>query len=323
MGPPEGYYYMLDDLTLQPLAVVAPLDAFVAAFLLDREAARCTPKTLEHYQYTCGSFVAYLRARSVSQIREISPHHIRAYLVSLQRRGLKDTTQHVHARGIKAWLNWLVREGDLDASPMRKVAMPRLEQRVPAPFSPEEIRRLLDACDQRDALGVRNRAIVLTLLDTGLRAAELVSLCVGDVNMRSGMLTLMGKGRKQRTVRVGSKARAAILRMLALGQGARHGDPLWATCASNAPQGSPLTRHGLQTMLRRLGARAGVTPCGPHRFRRTFALWCLRDGMDLHSLRMLMGHSSLAVLQRYLALAGEDIERAHIAHSPVDRLLGG
>jgi integrase/recombinase XerD len=66
---------------------------------------------------------------------------------------------------------------------------------------------------------------------------------------------------------------------------------------------------------------AGVEPCAPHRFRRTFALWCLRDGMDLHSLRMLMGHSTLAVLQRYLALAGEDLERVHKQHSPADRLL--
>jgi integrase/recombinase XerD len=70
-----------------------------------------------------------------------------------------------------------------------------------------------------------------------------------------------------------------------------------------------------------LGERAKVSPCHPHRFRRTFALWCLRHGMDLHSLRLLMGHSSLAVFQRYLALAGEDIERAHRLHSPVGNLL--
>jgi len=71
----------------------------------------------------------------------------------------------------------------------------------------------------------------------------------------------------------------------------------------------------------RPGRAAGVRPCAPHRFRRTFALWCLRDGMDLHSLRLLMGHSNLTVLQRYLALASGDVERAHIAHSPVDNLL--
>jgi len=61
-------------------------------------------------------------------------------------------------------------------------------------------------------------------------------------------------------------------------------------------------------------------PCHPHRFRRTFALWWIRDGTDLHALRLLMGHRSLAVLQRYLPLAREDIESAHKIHSPVDNL---
>jgi len=70
----------------------------------------------------------------------------------------------------------------------------------------------------------------------------------------------------------------------------------------------------------RVGGRTGVAPCHPHRFLRTLALWCLRDGMEPHSLRLLMGHSSLAILQRCLALAGEDIYRTHKQHSPVDNL---
>lgn len=71
----------------------------------------------------------------------------------------------------------------------------------------------------------------------------------------------------------------------------------------------------------RPGKQTRVQSSGPHRFRRTFALRHLRDGMDLHSLRILMGHSHLSILQRYPALAGEDIGQAHVAHSPVDRLL--
>jgi len=252
----------------------------------------------------------------VDDVRGITAHLIRAYLVSLQRRGLKDTTQHIHARGIRAWLNWLVLEGELEASPMRRVAMPRLEQRVPPPFSPEDVQTLLNGCDRHTTLGSRNYAIILTLLDTGLRAAEFCSLRVGDLDMRSGLCTVLGKGQKQRTVRVGAKARGAIVKMLAMRGEVSNAEPLWA-----GRNGQPLGIHGIQTMLHRLGRRVGVTPCAPHRFRRTFALWCLRDGMDLHSLRMLMGHSTLDVLQRYLALAGEDIERAHKAHSPVDRLL--
>lgn len=314
---------MLEHLTLRPQPVVNTLQAAMAAFMLSREAMRCTPKTLEHYTYTVGGFVGYLGTLDVHDPSEITPPHIRAYLVELQRRGLKDTTQHAHARGIRTWLRWLEAEGDIAQNPMQRVAMPRLEQRIPAPYSPDDVRALLDACDRHSAIGARNHALVLTLLDSGLRASELVGLHVGDVDMRSGLCLVMGKGRKMRQVRVGAKARQAIVRMLAYRPEANATAPLWASYDGRGREtDSALTLHGLQTTLRRLGQAAGVEPCAPHRFRRTFALWCLRDGMDLHSLRMLMGHSTLDVLQRYLALAGEDVERAHKAHSPADRLLG-
>ena len=117
---------------------------------------------------------------------------------------------------------------------MDRVAMPRLEKRISPPFSPDEIQDLLLACDRSSVPGTRNYAIVLTLLDTGLRAAECVSLRVADVNMRSGPTTLLGNGRKQRTVRIGSKARGAILRMLAFRRGGHGNDPLWA---KGGPQG--------------------------------------------------------------------------------------
>ena len=110
--------------------------------------------------------------------------------------------------------------------------------------------------------------------------------------------------------------------MLALRADAMDGQPLWMANSLQGRATGPLSVHGLQTMPVRLGKKADIMPCSPHRFRRTFALWMLRDGCDLHSLRMLMGHSSLVVLRRYLALAGEDVERAHAAHSPGDRLFG-
>ncbi len=99
--------------------------------------------------------------------------------------------------------------------------------------------------------------------------------------------------------------------------------PLWIAYDIQGREDGRLSVHGLQTMIRRTARKAGVENCGPHRFRRTFAVWCLRDGMDLRSLQMLMGHSSLAVLQRYLSLDTADLERAHAMHSPVDKGLVG
>lgn len=308
-------------LTLHESQPFTPLDLHYESFLLDREAQRCTPKTLTHYTYTLGTFVGWLQRCGINSPEEITSHHIRAYLVELQRRGLRDTTQHAHARGIKTWLRWLVNEGELDESPMCRVSMPRLDKRIQPPFSPEEIKALLAACNTKTPKDLRDRAMTLALLDSGLRASEFVGLRVNSVDMRSGLVTVMGKGHKQRTVRFGAKTRQAILRYLARRSEPTQDSPLCIAYRTDGEERSPLTLRGLQMVFRNLGERAGVTPCHPHRFRRTFALWCLRDGMDLHSLRLLMGHSSLAVLQRYLALAGEDIERAHRLHSPVDNLL--
>lgn len=297
------------------------LQESVAQFILDRRASRCTPATIRHYEYTLGAFTSWLADHGVSDVTGILPAHIRAYLVGLQERGLKDTTQHAHARGIRAWLRWLIAEGELAESPMERVAMPRLEQRVPAPFTPDDVRAMLATCDRTTPQGARDYAIVLTLLDSGLRAAEFCSLTVGSINMINGLITVMGKGHKQRQVRIGAQARKAIRRMMAYRATAAEGEPLWGAYEGRIVLAGALSQRGLASMLKRLGARAGVQPCNPHRFRRTFALQMLRAGCDLHSLRLLMGHSTLAVLQRYLALGGEDVERAHERYSPVDRML--
>ena len=147
---------------------------------------------------------------------------------------------------------------------------------MPPPFHPDDVRKLLAACDRKADLGLRNHAIVLGLLDSGLRLAEFASLRQGDINMRSGLATVIGKGRKMRTVRFGAKARAALARWLAVGGNVDPRDSLWR-----------LSPRGLQIMLRRLGRKAGIEPCGAHRFRRTFATLLKKGpGIYLHGLKL-------------------------------------
>jgi len=117
--------------------------------------------------------------------------------------------------------------------------------------------------------GLRDYAIMLALTDTGLRASEFVSLRVSSVDMRTGLITVIGKGRKQRTVRVGAKARKSILRYLGTRPDVIPDSPLWVAYGFDGAERGPLTLRGLQIVLRRLGERAGVTPCSPHKFRRT------------------------------------------------------
>jgi site-specific recombinase XerD len=212
-------------LTLQDSQPLSPLDLHYQPFLLDREAERCTPKTTTHYSYRLGTFVGWLQEQGVNCRSYITAHHIRAYLVCLQRRGLKGTTQHAHARGIKAWLRWLVDEGELEESLMSRVSMARLEKRMQSPFSPEDVKPLLAAYNTKPRQDLRDRALTLALLDGGLRASEFVRLRINRLDVRSCLVTVLGRGHKHRTVRFGAKTRQAIFRYLARREQAMQDSP--------------------------------------------------------------------------------------------------
>ena len=291
-----------------------PLPTCLDMFLLHQEASHHTPRTIQFYRYNLSRFLAFLQERGIQFPNEITPHHIRQFLVSLEHRGLKDTTIHSFARPIKTFLNFLVVEGILEASPMRNVSMPKLEQRILPPFSKDDIQKLLTTCS-RDWYGLRDKAIILCLLDTGLRAAEFVGLNVGDID-DDGTITVHGKGGKDRYVHAGALARKALMRYLATRGHLPPHAPMWI-----GRTGKRLTGNGLFQILRRRGRQAGVWPVGPHRFRRTFAIWSLRNGMDVYHLRAILGHADLQMAQRYLALLKEDIIQAHQRASPVDRMI--
>lgn len=289
------------------------LNAHLHSFLLDCEARRLAPGTLAFYREKLTPFVAFLAAQGVGDVAEIAPGHVRAHLVHLQTAGHNAGGQHAAARAIRAWLNFLTAEGDLPDSPMKRVRMPKQDKRILPAFSEEDVGRLLAA-----ARSARDRAIVLCLLDTGLRAAEFVALTVSDVDLSTGAVAVQkGKGGKGRMVYLGAKARRALGRYLRV-RGALTGNaPLWVSLTT----GEGLTANGLRLYLRRLGKRAGVKHCHPHTFRRTFALWALRAGMNVYALQQIMGHADLTMLRRYLALTESDLAHAHREHGPVDTTL--
>ncbi len=298
--------------TLSKLSLSEAFDAL----LLDLQARRASARTLQHYRYQLGAFLADMTAQEVTGPGAITPAHVRAHLVKEQQRGLSNHTVHGRARAIRAWLNFLVREGELAESPMRKVKMPKPDNRILPAFTPADVQALIDAC-----LNGRDKAIVLCLLDTGLRASEFVALNVGDVDMASGaVMVRQGKGGKDRQVYMGAKTRQALQRYLRRRKDAGTmgaSPPLWVSLATMT-KGNRLRVAGLRQVLTRLGRRAGVDHCHPHTFRRTFALWSLRAGMDIYSLQRLMGHADLTMLRRYLALVEADLQTAHRRHGPVN-----
>ena len=282
-------------------------------FMLDCEARRLTPATRQFYRSKLVIFFRWCIDNGVQDIDSLTAHSIRKFFVYLQHRDLSGQYQHNHARSIRAFLNFCVRDELLEKSPFAKVQMPRVEKKVLSALDAKDIHALLRHC-----LNERDRAICLLLLDSGVRASELVALNVGHVDVGTGVVTVhCGKGQKGRITYIGATTRKHLLRYLHRRGEVRADMPLIVSLNT----GARLTVWGLVQVMDRLRKRAGVQECTCHTFRRTFALNCLRNGMNIYVLARLMGHVDITVLRQYLPLVESDLQEAHRRFGAVDHLL--
>jgi integrase/recombinase XerD len=166
----------------------------------------------------------------------------------------------------------------------------------------------------------RDRALILVLLDTGLRASELCALTVGDVDLKSGQVVVKhgeaggAKGGKGRVVYLGKAARRALWRYLATRDDGKNPDrPLFLGKLQRQ-----INKRVLRQLIARLGEKADVAHAHPQRFRHSFAITYLRSGGDLFTLQALLGHRTLEMVQHYAQIAQIDVEQAHRRASPVD-----
>ncbi len=230
-----------------------------------------------------------------------------AYLVDLRDAGLHDRSVARHMSTLRTFSRYLVEEGLLDESPAALLDMPRNPRSLPEVLSPDEVASLLAAPDVSTARGLRDAAMLETLYATGLRVSELVSLRIGDVDFDRGLVTCMGKGRKERLVPIGEQARASLLVYLADGRpfiarsavarGRRggHAAPLFIT-----GQGRPMTRQGFWKLIKRYAELAGIDkPISPHRLRHSFATHLLAGGADLRAVQAMLGHADIGTTQIY------------------------
>lgn len=292
------------------------IEQLLADFLLDARAAGRAAGTLRFYRQKLDGFLAFLAAQAANTPEQITPATLRAFLVHLQSN---HTTGGVHAywRAVRAFVRFLVREDAISHNPLLRVRPPELTQPLLDPVDPATVEALLAACDAT-RLGKRDTAIFLTLLDTGLRAGELVALIVGDVDQADGSITVRkGKGGKGRVVFIGPRTRRAIRAYLRSRYGLQDSDPLFSARGNT----NALTYDGLRSVVTKRAKQAGIAAPPLHSFRRAFALAMLRGGADVVSLSRLMGHGSLPVIQRYLKQLKDDLGAVHRRCGPVDSLL--
>jgi len=288
-------------------------------YLLRCEVEGKSPRTIRAYRETLNRF---LDAVALEQPDEVTAEELYRYLGRFRHLSLE--TRHRYFREVRCFFNWLVDNTYLERSPFRGMRNVRLPQRLVDPFAPEEIARLLEYCDTTP-IGLRDRALLLVLLDTGARCSEVVQLAMSDLDLvRQRLRIRFGKGNKQRVVPFADRC-AGALRAYVAARGPQPG-PLFvaATGHRRLSVDTALQPNGLKQMLRRLGRTTGVPKVHAHRFRHTFATWAIQHDARELDVQYLLGHSSPDMVRRYSSTyRSEQAALRHGAFSPGDQMLAG
>lgn len=245
----------------------------------------------------------------LDSLKRAQRNDVRAFLGHVQTAGSSPRTAARKLAAIRAAYRYFVRTGALDDNPAKTLRAPKQDKDLPDVLSIPEVTKLLEAPDD-EPLGLRDRAILETLYSSGVRAAELVAMRQGDLDLIGGTALVTGKRNKQRIAHLGSHAVDAIRNYLAVRSelGAPAHDVLFVN-----HRGGPLTSRSVQRIVSRyvqqvLPGRAEVSP---HTLRHTFATHMLDGGADLRVVQELLGHSSLSSTQIYTHVSIDRLKQVY------------
>ena len=290
----------------------AEIDRFLDQLWMERGLS---DHTLSAYRRDLRKFSGWLDQSEIG-MRAAGRADIQNFLVHESKRGLKPRSLARLLSSIRAYYSSLLLDGILSKDPAAEVDSPKLGQSLPVSLSEEQVVALLAAPDIESAKGLRDRAMLELLYATGLRVSELIGLRDSQINLRAGIVRVMGKGSRERIVPMGEVAQQWLQRWL------RQGRPELLLQASSdllfpGRAGKMMTRQTFWHIIKRCAADAGIgQQLSPHTLRHAFATHLLNHGADLRSVQMLLGHANLSTTQIYTHVARERLQQLHAVHHP-------
>lgn len=252
-----------------------------------------------------------------SQLDAALQEHLFDYLALRVQQGYAAKSNARLLSSLRAYYGLKQRNGEIKDDPTRLLEMPKLPRSVPKALSESQIDAILRGDSGDDDEQILLRTMLELMYACGLRVSELVDLPTSGVNLRQGLLRVMGKGAKERLVPMGEEAQYWLERYISSVRTPWLGKKQ-ETALFIHKDGTPWTRQGLWLALKKRAVIAGVDSdkVSPHVIRHSFATHLLNHGADLRVLQMLLGHSSMSTTQIYTLIAKEGLKRIHKQHHP-------
>ncbi|SHF75405.1 integrase/recombinase XerD [Modicisalibacter ilicicola DSM 19980] len=288
------------------------IDAFLDALWLERGASE---HTLTSYRHDLAAWRRYLIA---NERRLLAPGSdaLPNWLSARREEGYKLRSNARLLSSLRGFYRWLLAQGTIDADPLNEVRLPRFKAALPDTLDEDEVERLLAAPDTATPLGLRDRAMLEVLYGCGLRVTELISLRLDSINLRQGVVRVLGKGDKERLVPLGEEAQLWIECYLRSGRSELMTDirrpPLFPGRNDDF-----MTRQTFWHRIKHYARLAAIDkPLSPHTLRHAFATHLLNHGANLRVVQLLLGHSDLSTTQIYTHVAQARLEALHAEHHP-------
>ncbi|MBT3196871.1 MAG: site-specific tyrosine recombinase XerD [Gammaproteobacteria bacterium] len=273
--------------------------------------------TLSAYRSDLRLLAHWLQEHQLPPLEKAEEFQLQRYLAYLnQQKKCQARTIARVLSSLRRFYRYLLHQGIREDDPSARISSPKLGRPLPKSLSEQEVEALLEAPAVETPLGLRDRAMIELMYGGGLRVSELVGLRLDGLNLRQGIVRIMGKGSKERLVPLGEVALEWVDQYMEnsrpeLMRG-RISDTLFVTA-----RGGGMTRQAFWIRLKKYGQQMGaVTPFSPHTLRHAFATHLLNHGADLRSVQMLLGHSDLSTTQIYTYVAQERMKNIHKEHHP-------
>ncbi|MEL0227032.1 MAG: site-specific tyrosine recombinase XerD, partial [Gammaproteobacteria bacterium] len=270
--------------------------------------------TLTAYRNDIQTFSNWYKGNSLLEVERVD---LLDYLADRLKQGFSSRSTARSLSSLRAFYSHLTVRHNLKEDPTSRVESPKLGRSLPKTLSEEEVERLIQAPDVDDDIGLRDRAMLELIYACGLRVSELISLDILNINLRQGVIRVIGKGEKERLVPMGEEALHWIERYINKSRPNFIKADNKITELFLSKRGKAMTRQTFWYRLKEYAQLASINKeLSPHTLRHAFATHLINHGADLRTVQLLLGHSSLSTTQIYTEVARHRMKELHNEHHP-------